>query len=193
MLGDHPGVLVVAVAARLDPAGGQRLVAYIVPRAESPTQQELRDFLRSRLPEYAIPTAWVTLESLPLNANGKVDRRALPEVEHGTAGQDRPYVAPRNETEAAVAEIFARVIGLEAVGVFDNFFDLGGHSLLATQATWRLRETFGVELALRALFEAPTVAELAGVIEDRIIEQIESLSDEEVDSLLEPASEAVAS
>ncbi|HKV09760.1 MAG TPA: amino acid adenylation domain-containing protein, partial [Thermoanaerobaculia bacterium] len=186
LLGEHPGLAAVVVMARPEPSGVQRLVAYVVPRPEAEaTPQDLRELLKSRLPEYAIPTAWVTLEDLPLTPNGKVDRRALPDVDGEGLGAERPYVEPRSEVEAAVAEIFAAVIGIERVGAFDNFFDLGGHSLLATQATWRLRETFGVELALRAVFEAPTVAELAGVIEDRIIEQIESLSEDEVDSLLE--------
>ncbi|HYH46777.1 MAG TPA: AMP-binding protein, partial [Thermoanaerobaculia bacterium] len=187
MLGEHPDLAAVVVTARPDPAGGQRLVAYVVARegAAVPSPQELRDFLRSRLPEYAVPTAWMALERLPLSPNGKVDRRALPEVEGAAAARDQPYVAPRNEVEEVVAGIFAEIVGVEKVGVFDNFFDLGGHSLLATQATWRLREAFGVELALRTLFEAPTVAELSGVIEDRIIEQIEAMSEDEVDSQLE--------
>ena len=161
------------------------------PPAEPPPQAR-RDFLKSRLPEYAIPTAWVTLDALPLTPNGKVDRRALPDADSGSSGPDRLYLEPRSEVEAAVAEIFGAVIGVERVGAFDNFFDLGGHSLLATQAIWRLRETFGVELALRALFEAPTVAELSGLIEDKIIEQIESLSEDEVDSLLDPEALALS-
>ncbi|MFL6293189.1 MAG: amino acid adenylation domain-containing protein [Thermoanaerobaculia bacterium] len=192
VLSEHPAIAGVVVLARPEPSGAQRLVAYVVIRTPGEaTVQDLRQFLQSRLPDYAVPSAWVELERLPLNTSGKVDRRALPEV-GGEGGQDRPYVAPRTEIEAAVAEIFTQVVGVERVGVFDNFFELGGHSLLATQATWRLRETFGVELALRALFEAPTVAELSGVIEDRMIEQIESLSEDEVDSLLEPASGAMA-
>jgi amino acid adenylation domain-containing protein/FkbH-like protein len=192
LLGEHPGLAAIVVTARPEPSGVQRLVAYVVPRPEAEiASQDLREFLKSRLPEYAIPTAWVTLDRLPLTPNGKVDRRALPDVDSEGPGADRPYVEPRSEVEAAVAEIFAAVIGVERVGAFDNFFDLGGHSLLATQATWRLRETFGVELALRAVFEAPTVAELAGVIEDKIIEQIESLSEDEVDSLLEEDPEAL--
>jgi amino acid adenylation domain-containing protein len=186
LLSEHPALAGAVVVAGPDPSGAQRLAAYFVTREEV-TPADLREFLKSRLPEYAIPTAWKELDELPLTPNGKVDRRALPEAGDGAAGPERPYVAPRNEVEAAVAQIFAELVGVEKVGVFDSFFDLGGHSLLATQATWRLRETFGVELALRALFEAPTVAELAGVIEDRIIEQIESLSEDEVDSLLDPA------
>ena len=184
VLGEHPALAAVVVMARPEASGGQRLVAYVVARpGEAPAAQELRAFLGSRLPDYAIPSAWVTLESLPLTPNGKIDRRALPDVEAGAS--DRPYVEPRNEVESAVAGIFAAVIGLDRVGAFDNFFDLGGHSLLATQAAWRLRETFGVEIALRTLFEAPTVAELAGVIEERIIAEIEELSEDEIDSLLE--------
>jgi amino acid adenylation domain-containing protein len=197
LLGEHPALSAAVVLARPEASGTHRLVAYVVARTSpAPAPPELREHLQSRLPEYAIPSAWVALDSLPLSASGKVDRRALPDPGAETLAQGQsqgqPYVAPRSEVEEAVAAVFAEVIGVERVGAFDNFFDLGGHSLLATQATWKLRESFGVELALRALFEAPTVAELAGVIEERIIEQIEGLSDDEVDALLEPTDEDMA-
>jgi amino acid adenylation domain-containing protein len=186
VLGEHPALSTVVVMARPDASGAQRLVAYFEVRAESeaPSPQELRDFLKKRLPDYAVPSAWMHLDRLPLSPNGKVDRRALPDIEGGPA-QDRPYVAPRSDLEAVVADVFAAVIGAEKVGALDNFFEIGGHSLLATQAIWKLREALGVELALRTLFEAPTVAELAGFIEDRIIEQIESMSEDEVDLMLD--------
>ncbi|MDY7095151.1 MAG: amino acid adenylation domain-containing protein, partial [Acidobacteriota bacterium] len=182
----HPALEAAVVAAQKETSGALQLVAYVLygDVGEVPVE-ELRGFLQERLPTYAVPTAWTVLEELPLTPNGKVNRRALPRVSaEGQAG-DRPYTAPRDETEEALAEIFAGLIGIQRVGVFDDFFDLGGHSLLATQALSRIRETFAIDLELRRLFEAPTVAELAGVVEDRIIEQIESLSDEEVDSLLE--------
>jgi amino acid adenylation domain-containing protein len=192
---EHPAVAAAAVAARPDPSGAQRLVAWVVPcQGAAAGVAELREHLKSRLPEYAVPSAWMALERLPLSPNGKVDRGALPAPEAGAAApDDRPYVAPRTDAETRVAAVFAAVIGLERVGAHDNFFELGGHSLLATQAIWRLREDFGVELALRTLFEAPTVAELAAVVEDRLIEQIEALSEDEVDALLEDAPEGVAS
>jgi len=193
-LSEHPelsGAVVTAVPETGAP-GTHRLVAYVAGRqGQAPEIGRLRDFLSSRLPDYAVPTAWVTLESFPLTPNGKIDRRALPDADAEARGEERAYVAPRNEVEEAVAEVFASVIGLERVGVFDHFFDLGGHSLLATQAVSRLRELFGVDVELRTLFEAPNVATLAGVIEDLVIEQIESLSDEDVDSLLEKEPESL--
>jgi amino acid adenylation domain-containing protein/FkbH-like protein len=191
LLAEHPALAAAVVAAAADAAGGKRLVAYIVPRtaAAAPDPLALRELLASRLPDYAIPTAWVTLAAMPLTAGGKLDRRALPDPAAEGPGREGPYTAPRGEMEQAVAEIFAAVVGVVRVGAFDNFFALGGHSLLATQATWRLRETFGVELALRAVFEAPTVAELAAVVEDAIVRQIETLSDDEVDALLAPGAE----
>jgi amino acid adenylation domain-containing protein len=187
LLSEHPAVAGAVVLARPEPGGGQRLVAYIVGRAPDapPPVKDLREFLGRHLPEYAVPSAWMMLDGLPLNTSGKVDRRALPEPEQG-ALEERPYLAPRSEVEEAVAEIFAEVVGRERVGALDHFFELGGHSLLATQAVWRLREMFDVELALRSLFEAPTVAELAALIEDRIIAQIESLSEDQVETFLEP-------
>ena len=186
VLDEHPALAASVVTAQAEASGNQRLVAYLVAAAGEPVPEpaELRAFLERELPAYAVPSAWMALEALPLNANGKVDRKALPAIDDGGESTET-YVAPRDEMEEAVAEIFASVIGREKVGVFDNFFDLGGHSLLATQALWQLRETFGVDLALRTLFEAPTIAELVGVIEDVMIEQIEDLDDDEVDALLD--------
>ncbi|MEW5930904.1 MAG: amino acid adenylation domain-containing protein, partial [Gemmatimonadota bacterium] len=153
-----------AVVAREDSPGRQRLVAYVVAAegAEVATPV-LREHLSSHLPEYMVPAAYVVLERLPLNRNGKLDRRALPAPEHGTALD--AYTAPRTPAEEVLAEIWAEVLKTERVGALDNFFELGGHSLLATQVISRLRDAFGVEVPLKALFEAPTVAGLAGRIE----------------------------
>ncbi|MFL5539509.1 MAG: amino acid adenylation domain-containing protein, partial [Longimicrobiaceae bacterium] len=126
--------------------------------------RDLRERLRERLPEHMVPAAYVYLEALPLTPNGKVDRKALPAPELASA-EDR-YVAPRTPAEEVLAGIWAEVLRLERVGVRESFFDLGGHSLLATRAVSRIRELFGVELPLRALFEAPTVAEIAGRVEE---------------------------
>ncbi|HKH48447.1 MAG TPA: amino acid adenylation domain-containing protein [Thermoanaerobaculia bacterium] len=139
---------------------GERLVAYVVPATPSPAA--LRQALRDTLPSYMVPAAIVALDALPLTPNGKVDRAALPDPEHEEAG----FVAPRDPIEALLAEIWAGVLGLERVGAFDEFFALGGHSLLATQVVSRIRESFGVDLPLRALFEAPTLESLARRIEE---------------------------
>ncbi|HEX8904580.1 MAG TPA: condensation domain-containing protein, partial [Longimicrobiaceae bacterium] len=155
----HPGVADCAVIAREDTPGDRRIVAYVVGTAEP---EELRPHIRRSLPEYMLPAAFVRLEQLPLSPNGKVDRKALPAPEF--AGDER-YVAPRTPAEELLAGIWAEVLRVERVGVHDSFFELGGHSLLATRVVSRVREVFAVELPLRALFEGPTVAELALAVE----------------------------
>ncbi|RKG95647.1 non-ribosomal peptide synthetase, partial [Corallococcus sp. CA053C] len=139
----------------------KRLVAYVVPKAGGTVEAEaLKAQLRQGLPEYMVPGTVVVLEALPLNANGKVDRKALPEPEAPQSGSS--YLAPRTQTEAKLAAIWAEVLRLPQVGVRDSFFELGGHSLLATQVVSRVRAELRVELPLRALFESPTVEGLAG-------------------------------
>ena len=135
---------------------------------------ELRRYLGERLPEYMVPGVWVVVEELPLTANGKVDRKGLPEPEGMRPELESGYEEPGTETEKKLAEIWGEVLGLERVGVHDNFFDLGGHSLLATQVVSRIREGLGVELPLRKLFEQATVAELAEEIERSRAEEVES-------------------
>ncbi|HEX9939684.1 MAG TPA: amino acid adenylation domain-containing protein, partial [Longimicrobium sp.] len=157
----YPGVREARVMMREDQPGDKRLVAYVVASVEI---DGLRAHLRGSLPEYMVPQAIVALDRLPLNANGKVDRKALPVPEYA-AGADR-YVAPRTPVEEVLAGIWAEVLRVERVGVEESFFELGGHSLLATRVVSRVRELFGVELPLRALFEGPTVAEMAGAVEE---------------------------
>ncbi|HEX7239064.1 MAG TPA: amino acid adenylation domain-containing protein, partial [Longimicrobiaceae bacterium] len=153
-----------AVVVREDAPGERRLVAYVAAAGagELPVP-ELRAALRGRLPEYMVPSAFVVLDWLPLNAHGKVDRRALPAPEAGSSGGE--HVAPRTAAEETLAGIWAAVLGVERVGVENSFFELGGHSLLAMQVVSRVRQALGVEVPLRALFEAPTVAGMAGVVE----------------------------
>ncbi len=166
VLGQHPAVREAVVLARQGPPGEKRLVAYVVVERESfHIADDLRRFLRQKLPEYMVPSAFVLLDSLPLMPNGKVDRRALPARDPARPQFEKAFVAPRTSTEEVLAEIWAQILGIERVGIYDNFFDLGGHSLLATQVVSRMRDAFQVEIPLRRLFEAPTVAGLAESIE----------------------------
>jgi amino acid adenylation domain-containing protein len=155
-----------AVVAHENQRGEQQLVAYVVPESEQvPTTSELRDFLRDKLPDYMVPSAFVVLETLPLTPNGKLDRLALPAPSLTRPELDTNFVAPRNALEERLVEIFEEVLGLERVGVHDDFFELGGHSLLATRVVSRVRGALRAELPLRYLFETPTVAGLTERVE----------------------------
>jgi len=166
VLNQHPLVRESAVVAREDVPGDKRLVAYLTPADESgPTNSELRSYLKQQLPDYMVPAAFVLLKALPLTPNGKVDRRALPAPDEMRPELEEQYAAPRTPAEEILAASWAKVLRRERVGVHDNFFELGGHSLLATQVISRVREAFQVELPLRCLFEAPTVATLCEAIE----------------------------
>ncbi|MBV2151247.1 non-ribosomal peptide synthase/polyketide synthase, partial [Kitasatospora sp. SUK 42] len=158
VLAGCPGVAQAAVVAREDRPGDKRLVAYLVPTPEgAPEAGELSGRLRRELPDYMVPAAFVTVDALPLTANGKLDRAALPAPEYGASGAGR---GPRTPQEQLLCGLFAEVLGREQVHIDDSFFDLGGHSLLAARLASRVRETLGLELGLRMLFEAPTVAGL---------------------------------
>jgi amino acid adenylation domain-containing protein len=184
LLNRHPAVQASQVVAENNP-GERRLVAYIVPAASSqPTRAELRDFLRGLVPEYMIPAVFVLLESLPWTANGKVDRDMLPVPNASNILRDEPCAAARTLVEKRIAGILANLLALEQVGVNDNFFLLGGHSLLGTQVIARVRDTFGVELSLRSLFEAPTVAELSTEVERLLLAKVEAMSEEEAQRML---------
>ena len=149
-----------AVAVREDQPGDKRLAGYVVPAAGAVLDPAgLREACGRVLPGYMVPAAIVVLDALPLNANGKLDRRALPAPEYAAGGGRAPATA----REQALCEVFAQVLGLDRVGVEDSFFDLGGHSLLATRLVSRIRVVLGVELPVRAVFEHPTPALLAGV------------------------------
>ncbi|HYG62726.1 MAG TPA: amino acid adenylation domain-containing protein, partial [Thermoanaerobaculia bacterium] len=162
-LSAHPQVREAAVLVREDRPGEPSLVAYVAAHAEV-SPEALRSWLRGRLPEAMVPSAFVLLDSLPLTPNGKLDRKALEKIAPVRPDHDRldAYVAPRTPAEEVLAGIFAEVLRLERVSVEDGFFDLGGHSLLATQVISRVREAFGAELPVRELFEEPTAAGLAG-------------------------------
>ncbi len=186
-LSSHPDVRHAAVLVREEAPGERRLVAYLVPepgREHSPAA--LRSWLRDRLPEPMLPAAFVALEALPLTPNGKVDRTALPAPGPERALGDGGFEAPRTELETAVAAIWAEVLGTDRIGVRDNFFESGGHSLLATQVIARVRAATGIELPLRVLFEAPTVAGLAERLEAgrSLLQEIAALAPHEVRSRL---------
>jgi acyl carrier protein len=170
-----------AVVAREDGADDLRLVAYLVAQPGAiPAAGNLRSFLQGRLPEYMIPAVFVKVESLPLTANGKVDRAALPAPDDGNMLREAAYVAPSGIVEERLAAIIGPLLRLERVGANDNFFLLGGHSLLGTQLVTRIGEAFGVELSLLALFDHPTLAGMAREIERLAQEKIESMSSQEV-------------
>jgi hypothetical protein len=162
VLGQHPAIREVVATVREDTPGDKRLVAYIVASPDQPPgASDLRDFLKKKLPDYMLPSAFVPLQSLPLTPNGKVNRKALPAPDNERPDLARAFVAPRTALEEVLAQIWGDLLNLGRVGVHDNFFELGGHSLLATQAISRIREVFSPSLPMRALFESPTVAGLA--------------------------------
>jgi len=153
-----------AVTVREDRPGDRRLVGYVVPASGGHVDAAmLRERAGRLLPDYMVPAVVMVLDRLPLSPSGKLDRRALPAPEYAAAAGGRAPATPR---ERALCEVFAQVLGLEQVGIDDSFFDLGGHSLLATRLVSRIRAALGVELAIRAVFEQPTVAALAGVLEE---------------------------
>jgi amino acid adenylation domain-containing protein len=173
-LAGHPAVAQAVVVVREDTPGAERLVGYYVPVGpERPGRADFRDAMHAMLPDYMIPAVFVALEALPLNRNGKIDRKALPAPADIAVDAERALVAPRSQAEEALEPIWAEVLGLEAVSVEDDFFELGGHSLLATQLASRIATGFDIDLSLRSLFEAPTIAELAVIVEQLILDDIE--------------------
>jgi amino acid adenylation domain-containing protein len=160
-LGQHPAVREAVVLAREDAPTEKRLVAYVV--ADS-TADELRRFLKDKLPEYMVPAVVVLLEALPVTPNGKVDRRALPAPDRSRPELEIAFVAPRDDLELQLAQIWEEVLGVRPVGVRDNFFELGGHSLLAVRLFALIEKRLGKKLPLTAIFQGATVEHLAGVI-----------------------------
>jgi amino acid adenylation domain-containing protein len=176
-LQEHGRVRQALVIAREDETGDKRLVAYVVledgvEERENgsgrgvPWKNELREHLQGKLPEYMVPTAYVALEKMPLNHNGKIDRKQLPQSEMERAEQE--YVGPRNAREEELCRLWQEVLRRERVGIHDNFFRIGGHSLLAAQLATRLRGSMQVDIPLRRMFESPTIAQLAEVIDQTV-------------------------
>jgi amino acid adenylation domain-containing protein len=169
-LRELPTVRAAVVVLREDTPGEPRLVAYVARDANAAEDAALattaRRFLRQRLPEYLVPTAFVTLPELPLTATGKIDRRALPRPDRELSLLTRTYVAPRSPVEAEVADIWAELLGVDRIGMYDSFFDLGGHSLLGIRALSRVSDAFQVEIPFRTIFETPTVADVASLVDE---------------------------
>ncbi|HEX6288070.1 MAG TPA: amino acid adenylation domain-containing protein, partial [Herpetosiphonaceae bacterium] len=216
VLRQHPAVREAVVVA-CEERGEKRLVAYVVEQQNKEQRnkeasdscslfsvlcspQELREFLRQRLPEYMVPSVFMVLDALPLTASGKIDRKALPAPDLARLDRDTAFVPPRNAVEQVLADIWADTLDLEQVGVHDNFFASGGHSLLAAQVIAQVREDFQVDLPLRCMFETPTVAGLAEtLLRDpdhgasvekiaRLLVELADLSEEEVDIMLDAES-----
>ncbi|WP_181233509.1 non-ribosomal peptide synthetase [Enhygromyxa salina] len=164
VLGGHPAVRQCVVVAQRDDPNEARLVAYLV--GERTPVTELRAWVGAAAPDYMVPSAFVWLEALPSTPNGKIDHKALPPPELDRAALSGGFVAPRTPTETALASIWSEALALDDVGIHDDFFELGGNSLRATTVASRMVSTLGVEMPLRALFEATTVAELARLVED---------------------------
>jgi len=168
-----PTVQEAVVVAREDRPGDRRLVAYLVPTARpAPTVTALRQTLAAVVPDYMLPAAYVLLDALPKTPGGKVDRRALPPPGRTRPALDQPLVAPRTPVEATVGAIWQEVLGLDELGIHDNFFDLGGHSLAASQVLARVTETLHVDLPLRVLFAAPTVAGVAVAVVQGLMQDV---------------------
>src|SRR3989440_3410753 len=185
VLNGHPAVRTSLVVAREDTPGDKRLVAYLVlAHGAQVASNSLREALAQRLPNYMIPATFVRLDAVPMTPNGKVDRAALPVPDATNTLRDGVTVAPSTPTEERVARIVTTLLEVDQVGIEDNFFLLGGHSLLGTQIIAQVAASFGVDLPLRSLFDAPTVRLLSAEIERRIVAKLAAMSDDEVQRLL---------
>lgn len=180
----HPAIRETVIAAIENDADEKQLVAYVVPQRTLPQVGELRKFLARDLPDYMLPATFVTLDALPFASSGKVNRAALPAPSDENTLRDETFITPRTPTEERVAAIVADLLGLEQVGVNDNFFYLGGNSLFGTQVIARVRDAFNVEISLLKLFDHPTVADFAAEVERSIVARLDSMSEEEAQRLL---------
>ena len=181
ILAQHSDVSEAVVIVREDVPGDQQLVAYIVSESQSTaTSSKLRSFLKAKLPNYMVPSAFVTLTKLPLTPNGKINRRALPKPDGSNNLEKDTYVAPRNELERQIATVWKQVLHLEKVGTHENFFDLGGHSLLLAQVQSKLgKQLQGIidkDISVMNLFTYPTISELAQYLASKdSLEETETL------------------
>ena len=167
VLNEHPEVQESVVLAHNNASGNPSLAAYVIPgEGVTPTVEELRDYLKQKLPEYMVPASFVTLESFPLTPNGKIDRKALPIPDAPTLHSEVPHVKPRDILELQLTDIWEKLLRVEPIGIKDNFFELGGHSLLAAQLFAKIEKVLGKKLPLATLFQAPTVEKLAGILRD---------------------------
>lgn len=190
VLDSLPAIQASVVIAREDTPGDRRLVAYIVPvPCARVSASILRDMLAKRLPDYMIPATFVQLDTLPLTPNGKVDRDALPAPNPANTVGDNVVALPGTTTETRLHSLVAPLLGLEQVGVDDNFFLLGGTSMMGTQLIVLVNETFGVDVPLRLLFQIPTIRRLAAEIERRVLAMFETMSNEEIANLLQQSQE----
>jgi acyl carrier protein len=197
VLVQHREIQGVVVTGINDQSGNTKLVAYVVPRSRpEPTVAVLKLFLRDKLPEYMIPTEFVFLDELPLTSTGKIDRRALPEPNHQRCDRGIDITRPRTPIEATLANIWAEVLSVPIISINDRFFELGGHSLAASQVISRVNQRFHLELSLKALFDAPTIAEMALLITEnkasrasetelaQIMSEVEAMADIEAQEQL---------
>jgi hypothetical protein len=175
-LNEVPGIQASAVIAATDNRKDPGLIAYVVPQAEAapPKRQAIQESLLQNLPEYMVPAIFVVIDSLPVNANGKVDRSALPQPSKENVLQEERASISETLLQSRIQQIVGSLLGLESVDIHENFFLMGGHSLLGTQLIARLRDDFGVDLKLRALFSSPTVVGLSTEVERLILANIET-------------------
>ncbi|MGF9819233.1 amino acid adenylation domain-containing protein [Brevibacillus agri] len=206
VLRKHPATEEVIVSANEDSPGEKRLVAYFTLRDQQPTDQlrtELIELAKKHLPGYMVPSAIMFMEQLPLTPNGKIDRKALPAVAYTQQQKPKDYVAPRTLIEQLLCDIWSEILGVDPVGIYDDFFGIGGDSLFAIRIITRIRESLQVDLSIRSIFETTTVAELATAIETilikdedhvseifQLLESLSQLSEEEVDRLIKEKSKA---
>jgi amino acid adenylation domain-containing protein len=176
----HPDVRNAVVVVHGQRHGSKRLVAFVAPDVPA----GLDEFLAAKLPRYMVPVAYQELTAVPLTANGKVDRQALVVADDVAEDDAQGHVAPRTPVEEVVAEVWTKILGADRVGVHDNFFALGGDSLMAMRAVVHLREALDIDLPMRVVFDSPTLADVAGVMEDQLVTEIENMSEDDARSSL---------